>query len=158
METVSLSLTVPGGLTIKNKNSVSVSTDFEAFVGLTIGASATLDPGDYKVTAVAQYGTNSKSFDFTVKVVQNLVHMEGNSFNSGALTVKTGTTVWWINMDSPGGGDPEIHNVVFSSGTTGHSSDLNQYDSYSYTFTTPGTYNYFCAYHPGMKGTVTVTA
>ena len=46
----------------------------------------------------------------------------------------------------------------FSSGSTAHSADLAQYDSYSYTFTSAGAYAYFCAYHPGMKGTVTVTA
>ena len=125
---------------------------------MTIGSSPTLAPGDYKVTVVAHYGTSSKSYDFTVKVVQYFVSMQGNGFSPGALTVKAGSTVYWMNMDSPGGGDPEIHNVVFSSGSTAKSNDLMQYDSYSYTFATAGAYAYFCAYHPGMKGTVTVTA
>jgi len=63
-----------------------------------------------------------------------------------------------INLDTPGGGDPGIHNVVFSSGSTSKSPDMQQFSTFSYSFTTPGTYDYFCAYHPGMKGTVTVTA
>ena len=140
------------------KNSISLSTDFKASVQMTIGAGQTLDPGDYKVTVVAHYGTSSKSYDFTVKVVKYFVFLQGNNFSPGALTVKAGSTVYFMNMDSPGGGDPEIHNVVFSSGSTAKSNDLMQYDSYSYTFATAGAYAYFCAYHPGMKGTVTVTA
>jgi len=158
-EMISLNTTVPSGLTVKFfKNSLSLSTDFKSSIQMTIGTAPTLAPGDYKVTVVAHYGTNSKSFDFTVKVVQYLVSLQGNNFSPGALTLKTGSTVWWINMDAPAGGDPEIHNVVFSSGSTAHSPDMAQYDSYSQTFTTAGAYAYFCAYHPGMKGTVTVTA
>jgi plastocyanin len=156
---ISLNSTAPAGLSVKFfKNTVSLSTDFKASVQMSIGASQTLAPGDYKVTVGAHYGTTSKSYDFTVKVVQYLVSLQGNNFSPGALPVKAGTTVWWINMDAPAGGDPEIHNVVFSAGSTAHSADLAQYDSYSYTFTTAGAYAYFCAYHPGMKGTVTVTA
>jgi plastocyanin len=158
-ETISLNTTVPSGLTVKFfKNSLSLSTDFKSSIQMTIGTAPSLAPGDYKVTVVAHYGTNSKSFDFTVKVVQYLVSLQGNNFSPGALTLKTGSIVWWINMDAPAGGDPEIHNVVFSSGSTAHSPDMAQYDSYSQTFTTAGAYAYFCAYHPGMKGTVTVTA
>jgi plastocyanin len=158
-ETITLNSTVPAGLTLAfYKNSVSLSTDFKASDQMTIGSSPTLAPGDYKVTVVAHYGTNSKSYDFTVKVVQYFVFLQGNNFSPGALTVKQGSTVYFMNMDSPAGGDPEIHNVVFSSGSTAHSADLAQYDSYSQTFTTAGAYAYFCAYHPGMKGTVTVTA
>ncbi len=158
-ETVTLNSTAPSGLTVKfYKNSVSLNTDFKASDQMTIDSSTSLAPGDYKVTVVAHYGASSKSYDFTVKVVQYFVFLQGNNFSPGALTVKAGTTVYWMNMDSPGGGDPEIHNVVFSSGSTAHSADLAQFDSYSYTFTTAGTYAYFCAYHPGMKGTVTVTA
>ena len=158
-EMISLNTTVPSGLTVKFfKNSLSLSTDFKSSIQMTIGTAPSLAPGDYKVTVVAHYGTNSKSFDFTVKVVRYLVSLQGNNFSPGALTLKTGSTVWWINMDAPAGGDPEIHNVVFSSGSTAHSPDMAQYDSYSQTFTTAGAYAYFCAYHPGMKGTVTVTA
>ncbi|HEX2667565.1 MAG TPA: plastocyanin/azurin family copper-binding protein [Gammaproteobacteria bacterium] len=30
-------------------------------------------------------------------------------------------------------------------------------DTYSYTFTKPGTYSYYCTLHPFMKGKVVVT-
>jgi plastocyanin len=33
---------------------------------------------------------------------------------------------------------------------------LDSGDNFSYRFTTPGTYPYFCALHPHMKGTIIV--
>jgi plastocyanin len=34
---------------------------------------------------------------------------------------------------------------------------LDTDDKYSFTFTAPGSYQYFCSLHPYMQGTVTVT-
>ena len=36
------------------------------------------------------------------------------------------------------------------------SGTLDQGDRYSQTFDEPGTYEYFCEFHPNMKGTVVV--
>jgi plastocyanin len=158
-ETVTLDSTVPTGLALTfSPNSVKLTTDIRASVGMTITSSQSVTPGDYKITVTAHYGTSSKTYDFTVKVVQYLVLLQGNNFNPPALTVKQGTTVYWVNTDAPAGNDNEIHNVVFSSGSSAHSQDLMQYDYFSYTFTTPAAYSYFCSYHAGMRGTVTVTA
>jgi plastocyanin len=71
------------------------------------------------------------------------------AFAPETLTVKVGTTVKWTNQDSAG------HTVVandnsFSSG------DLNQGDSYTFTFNTAGTFAYHCGVHPNMKATITV--
>jgi plastocyanin len=83
---------------------------------------------------------------------------QSNAFVPDNLSVKVGTTVYWINLDAPAGGDAEIHNVIFTSGATVTSPDMHQYDVYSYTFTAPGTYKYFCSYHPSsMQATITVT-
>jgi len=42
-----------------------------------------------------------------------------------------------------------------------HSPDMlaspNPPGMFSYTFASAGTYTYFCSYHPGMTGTITVT-
>jgi plastocyanin len=158
-ETITLNSTAPTGLTVKlASNQVKLTTDVKAFVGMTITSDQSMTPGDYKITIGAQYGTSSKTSVITVKVVQYLILESGNSFSPSTLAVKQGSTVYWINMDSPGGGDPEIHDVVFSSGSSVHSPDMAQYDSFSTTFTAPGTYAYFCAFHPGMKGTITVSA
>ena len=158
-ETITLNGTAPTGLTIKFiPNSVKLSTDGKSAVGLTINASQSMTPGDYKIHIGTSYSGTSKTTDITVRVVQYLILEQGNAFGPSTLTVKQGSTVWWINLDSPGGGDAEIHNVVFPSGSPAKSNDMARLDAFSATFATPGTYSFFCAFHPGMTGTITVTA
>lgn len=67
------------------------------------------------------------------------------------ITVKAGTTVTWTNNDiAP-------HTVTSDTGSVLDSGNLSLGQSFSMTFNTPGTYNYHCAIHPSMTGTVTVT-
>jgi len=76
------------------------------------------------------------------------------AFTPASLTVTAGTTVTWVNNDSV------PHKIVAddSSNLPGLSSEnLSQGDSYSFTFSTPGTFNYYCQIHPSMKGTVVVS-
>jgi plastocyanin len=77
----------------------------------------------------------------------NAVTIQNFAFNPASLTVKAGTTVTWTNMDST------IHRIKSA---TFNSSDLNQGDTFQFQFNTPGTYNYSCAIHPSMQGTITV--
>jgi len=70
-------------------------------------------------------------------------------FMSAALTVAPGTSVTWKNLD------PEPHTVVSVDGTF-RSGALDQGDTFSYTFTTPGTYKYVCSIHPQMVATIIV--
>jgi len=79
----------------------------------------------------------------------NEVWMQGMAFNPLTITVPVGTTVKWTNKDS------FTHNVtsataVFSSGAMGGGA------TFSFQFTTAGTYPYTCTLHPGMAGTVIV--
>ena len=157
-ETITLNATSPAGLTVAiSPKTTKLDTGSKASVGITVNAGQSMAPGDYKVTITSTYAGVSKSTDIKVKVVQYLVLESGNVFNPSSLSVKQGSTVYWINLDGPSRFDVEIHNVVFQSGTTAKSPDMPQYGAYSYTFTAPGTYYYACAYHPGMKGIVTVT-
>lgn len=72
------------------------------------------------------------------------------AFLPKALTVKAGTKVTWTNQDET------IHTVVCPQLKL-KSEPLDTNDSFSYTFQTPGTYNYACSLHPYMKGQVVVT-
>jgi amicyanin len=72
------------------------------------------------------------------------------TFTPAALTIKLGTTVVWTNKDAI------AHTVDFMTGNI-NSKVLNRNDQFTYTFTTPGTYNYICSIHPFMHGSVTVT-
>jgi plastocyanin len=79
------------------------------------------------------------------------VSIQNFAFAPVNISVPVGTAVAWTNQD----GTP--HTVTFRSGMK-DSGMLRQGQSFSYTFTTAGTFPYYCAYHPNMAGTVTVTS
>lgn len=70
-------------------------------------------------------------------------------YSVNVLTVKVGTTVTWTNTDSM------LHTVTDVSGAF-DSGFLEEGDSWSYTFTEPGEYEYFCMPHPWMRAKVIV--
>jgi plastocyanin len=82
----------------------------------------------------------------------NTISIKNFAFEPSALTVKTGTTVTWVNNDGAS------HTIVSDTGSpASFSSDpFTTGASYTFTFTQPGTYSYHCSIHPSMKGTVTV--
>jgi amicyanin len=71
------------------------------------------------------------------------------TFEPATLTVKAGTTVTWTNED-------DIPHTVVATNKAFRSKALDTEDKYSFTFTTPGSYEYFCSLHPYMKAMVTV--
>jgi plastocyanin len=84
------------------------------------------------------------------------------SFDPNQTTVEAGTTVVWTVTKSIG----EPHTVT--SGKLGDADAGKLFDSgmilkddgqtYQFTFTSPGTFTYFCTVHPTeMTGTITVT-
>lgn len=107
------------------------------------------------LTACASQNTNPSpvapaSESSSVAATGNAVTIAHFQFSPQSITVKAGTTVTWTNNDSVS------HTVTGDNGGPG-SSGLSNGQSYSYTFTTPGTYTYHCTIHPMMKGTVVVT-
>jgi len=85
------------------------------------------------------------------KIVPNQITISEYMFAPKVLNIPAGTKVTWINHD-------EVpHTIVDSSSSKiFRSSALDTNDSYSFTFTKPGTYHYFCTLHPQMVGTVNV--
>jgi plastocyanin len=85
-------------------------------------------------------------------VAGNAVAIQNFAFAPAALVVKVGTTVTWTNRDT------DSHTVT-SQNNSGPlaSTALSTGQSYSYTFTKPGRYDYLCTIHPFMTATVTVT-
>jgi len=73
------------------------------------------------------------------------------TFAPQQITVKAGTTVVWTN------GDDIPHTVTSKTGIF-KSKALDTDDKFSFTFATPGKYDYFCALHPHMTGTIVVEA
>ena len=88
----------------------------------------------------------------TESSIANAVAIKDFAFAPGATTVKVGTTVTWTNQDQ----DPH---TVTSTGSGGplRSPTLQTGQSYRYTFTKAGAFDYLCTIHPFMTATVTVT-
>lgn len=79
------------------------------------------------------------------------VTIKNFSFSPNTLRVQIGTKVTWVNNDSAS------HTVTSLTSAGLASGSLNQGESYSYTFSTKGTFKYKCNFHPSMLGTVVVT-
>lgn len=76
-------------------------------------------------------------------------------FTPGTLSVPAGTTVTWTNHDSivhsVSQGTPDAPGDLFDSGL------FDQDRTFTYTFSDPGEYQYFCMRHNFMRGTISVT-
>jgi plastocyanin len=79
----------------------------------------------------------------------NVITIDNFTFSPKELTVAVGATVKWVNHD-------DIPHLVVEKKTTFRSKALDTDDSYSYTFTSAGTFDYFCGLHPQMVGQVIV--
>jgi plastocyanin len=78
------------------------------------------------------------------------VKIDNFAFIPQELTVSAGTTVEWVNLDDI------PHVVVSDDRKTFKSKALDTDEKFSYTFTKPSTYTYFCSIHPKMTGKVIV--
>jgi plastocyanin len=72
------------------------------------------------------------------------------AFTPTVLHVEPGTKVAWTNKDI------FDHTVSGANGSWGNETALAQGDVVAYRFDDPGTYPYYCAFHPGMTGSVVV--
>src|ERR1700719_4013672 len=80
------------------------------------------------------------------------VSIDNFTFTPQKLTVKAGTAVTWTNKDDI------PHGIAATNNAFARSKALDTDDSFSFTFTTPGTFQYFCYVHPHMTGTIVVEA
>jgi len=80
---------------------------------------------------------------------QTEVKIDNFSFTPNTLTVSAGTTVRWTNRD-------DIPHTVVSDDNTFKSNALDTDDVFSFKFTKPGSYSYFCSLHPKMTGKIVV--
>jgi plastocyanin len=82
-------------------------------------------------------------------VSTNKVSIQNFNFNPENITVKAGTTVTWTNDDS-------VTHHIKADDSSFESKDLNNGDTYSFTFSKTGVYKYHCSIHPSMTGSVVV--
>ena len=79
------------------------------------------------------------------------VKIDNFVFNPQQITVHAGDSVTWTNRD-------DIPHTVTSKTMAFRSKAMDTGDKFTFTFTTPGTYAYFCSLHPHMTGAIVVEA
>jgi amicyanin len=80
---------------------------------------------------------------------ENVVAIDNFTFAAPELTVAVGTTIKWVNHD-------DIPHSVVDKNKAFRSKALDTDDSYSFTFASAGTFDYFCGLHPHMTGKIIV--
>ena len=79
------------------------------------------------------------------------VKIENFTFEPRELQIAVGTTVTWQNADDvPHTATSKDDPQTFDSGA------LDTDDKFSFTFSKPGKYAYYCKVHPHMQGVITV--
>jgi plastocyanin len=79
----------------------------------------------------------------------SVITIDNFTFTPPELTVAAGTTVKWVNHD-------DIPHLVVNKDKAFRSKALDTDDSFSFTFASAGTFDYFCGLHPHMVGKVIV--
>jgi 3',5'-cyclic-AMP phosphodiesterase len=99
-------------------------------------------------SALAMTAGSQGSLEKTANTTE--VKIDNFSFTPKSLTVTVGTAVTWTNRD-------DIPHTATSTEKKFASPVLDTDQAFSFKFTEPGSYPYFCKIHPTMTGTVVVT-
>lgn len=119
---------------------------------LVVAACGTDEPKNPSPTTAPSIATGTS---VSAQTSKSEVNVKIFRFEPTSLKVPIGATVKWTNSD-------EILHTV-TSGAPGQedakfNGDMNgQGTSFTFAFTTPGTYSYFCSRHNGMRGEVDVS-
>jgi len=97
---------------------------------------------------IATLGAKNSAVAAQEKTQNAEVKIDNFSFGPAALTVSAGSTVTWTNRD-------DIPHTVVCAGKF-RSKTMDTDGTFSFTFTAPGEYKYFCSLHPHMTGAVKV--
>ncbi len=118
----------------------------------------------YKGSA-ANYGTEkdlTASNKVTINIINDTSNPSGWGFEFTNVKIKAGTTVTWVNISN------QFHTVVSGQGSPDGkfgsetqllaANDQGASSTTSFTFNTPGTFQYYCSLHPAMIGQITVVS
>ena len=83
------------------------------------------------------------------RIAEKTVAIDNFSFTPAELVVAPGTKVTWTNHD-------DIPHTVTATDKSFTSSALDTDEKFSHTFTSKGTFNYYCAVHPHMTARIIV--
>ncbi len=114
-----------------------------AVIGFTIGS---LIVGAIGAGAILR---NTTSISADVKIVQGAMNA-AVPYSPSVFHVAAGRTVTWVNLDTT------AHTVTSNVSGQFDSGLITTGQTWSWTFTTAGTYQYYCTVHPMMTGTIIV--
>ena len=77
------------------------------------------------------------------------VHIDNFTFTPQEITITRGTTLTWVN-------DDDIPHTIAANNKAFRSKAMDTEQKYSFMFSEPGIYEYFCSLHPHMQGKVIV--
>ena len=98
---------------------------------------------------VEKPGSTPQAADGKAAPVQ--IRIDNFTFEPAEVTIPVGTKVTWVNHDDvPHTATSSAKPRQFDSGT------LDTDEQFSYVFTAPGTYDYFCALHKHMTARIIV--
>lgn len=115
-----------------------------------------LEPGEdeRKSVTVSAGATTNADFSLVDQFTGETIEASDNyTFSQPNLTISAGTSVRWVNVGQM------LHTVTPDGHSEWSSANLGSNGStFTHTFSTPGTYDYYCQPHVGfgMTGTVTV--
>ncbi|MDQ8043755.1 MAG: cupredoxin family copper-binding protein [Solirubrobacteraceae bacterium] len=102
------------------------------------------------VAALSPGGTGQPATASAASTIK--VDIKDFKYSKTPLTVKVGQKVTWTNRDSM---EHDVDPTKSAKGAP-HSKLLKKGQSYTWTATKKGTFNYICSVHPYMKGKVIV--
>ncbi len=103
----------------------------------------------HNFAAAMTQGTTTASTASGPKQAANEVWIWAREFRPNTLTVPVGTKVTWINKEG------EDHTITSSKAGLFDAS-VGPFGSWSFTFTDPGSYEYYCGPHSAMTGVINV--
>ena len=77
------------------------------------------------------------------------IQIQNFAFAPAAITIAAGDTVVFTNLDS-------APHTASADGGVWDTGRLDQGGSVSITFSSPASFTYFCAFHPNMRGSITI--
>ena len=110
---------------------------------LTVGIVHLVSNNDWEITGRVIEGTEAKE-------VVHKITVKDSGYSVDILKINIGETVAWGNF-----GETK-HTVTSIDGNELNSQTLTIGEVYSHVFEKKGTFNYYCEFHPEIRGTVIV--